>query len=338
MGKRSKQKEATISPRVTRRTALAMADPGPPNNDPPSGHPEQNVHPAPATPLIVTAELTGLKLNSFPAELDRDKVQEWARGTKVLLRYMGGTQTQRFTALMNSLLSCPKARTLVLDRLDKEADLTLEHLVDILQHHYGHRDPAAAAAKALQRLRQSPQEDFFTYYHRATGIFEMVNDLHEAEKLRALVAGLQTAYLDRLEENESILRQLNPAFSRTYQNTVDFLIEQDQKLAPSRQNNARSVELNASQSGKRNGGRAKPKVQSSANPSKKGKEPSDAATSKSQNQQVSIHSAGKYGLTEEEFERRKLAKHCFYCDEPWTRGHRCRSQQPPNARGAHQQA
>jgi len=239
---------------------------------------------------------------------------------------------------MNSLLSCPKARTLVLDRLDKEADLSLEHLVDILQHHYGHRDPAAAAAKALQKLRQSPQEDFFTYYHRAAGVFELVTELHEAEKLRALVAGLQTAYLDRLEENESILRQLNPAFSRTYQNTVDFLIEQDHKLAPTSQNNARSVELNSSQSGKRHGGRAKHKAQSSAKASKKGKEPTDAATTKSHNQPVSQHSAEKYGLTEEEFERRRDAKHCFYCDEPWTRGHRCRGQQPPNARGAHQQA
>jgi len=251
---------------------------------------------------------------------------------------MGGTPTQRFTALMNSLLSCPKARTLVLDRLDKEADLSLEHLVDILQHHYGHRDPAAAAAKALQKLRQSPQEDFFTYYHRAAGIFELVADLHEAEKLRALIAGLQTTYLDRLEENESILRQLNPAFSRTYQNAVDFLIEQDQKLAPSSQTKPRSVELNASHSGQRQGGRAKPKAQGSAKPSKKGKEPAGTPSTKSQTQQVSLHSAEKYGLTEEEFERRKVAKHCFYCDEPWTRGHRCRGQQPPNARGAHQQA
>jgi len=208
-------------------------DGGNPSGGQPAPVASQRVATTPPTPLPSTGhpvDLPPLKLNTFPADLDRDKVYDWARATKVLVRFMNGTPELHFPALLNALLPCPRARTFALDQLDHNPDISFLEMIDALQQYFGHRDPTAAAAKSLQNLVQDAGEDFHSYFHRATTIFERVPDITSGEKLRKLVAGLNPTYTQHLQTNELLLRQLNPGYARHYQPTVDFLTNLDALL------------------------------------------------------------------------------------------------------------
>jgi len=275
-------------------------------------------------------DLPPLKLNTFPADLDRDKVYDWARATKVLVRFMNGTPELHFPALLNALLPCPRARTFALDQLDHNPDISFLEMIDALQQYFGHRDPTAAAAKSLQNLVQDAGEDFHSYFHRATTIFERVPDITSGEKLRKLVAGLNPTYTQHLQTNELLLRQLNPGYARHYQPTVDFLTNLDALLPSTKM---KVVELNhAKKDLPPSKPRVKPRTQAVYVDHKDGAQ---------QIPQVkpargSIHTAARYNLSEEEFRRRKEAGHCYYCDKPWVSGHRCLNKLTPNAKGTQQ--
>lgn len=322
----------------TRSRGAGQPQPQPVNSEHPRQPPPLRTRtvvdpPVPSQPNTVntTVEHIPLKLNAFPSDLDRDKVYDWARATKVLMRYMNGTPELHFPALLNALLPCPRARTFALDQLDSKPSISLLEMVDTLQQYFGHRDPAAAAAKSLQDLAQEVGEDFHSYFHRATTIFERLPDITNGEKLRQLVAGLHNTYIQHLQSNELLLRQLNPGYTRDYQQTVDFLNNLD-ALLPSTK--IKVVELNhAKKDPPSSKVRVKPRNQVSDVDKK------DGGQRNTQVKQAGapVHTAARYNLSEEEFQRRKDAGHCYYCDKPWVSGHRCLTKGTPNAKGAQQQ-
>jgi hypothetical protein len=176
---------------------------------------------------LVNFEPIRLEFNPFPSDLDPDKVYDWARATKILVKYKSGVPEQHFPALLNALLPCPRARTFALHQLERDPHISFLQMVDYLQFYFGHSDPAAAAAKSMQHLKQEEGEDFYSYFHQASTIFERVPDISAGEKLRTLVSGLNKTYLYHLQSNELVLRQLNPAHTPSYQETVDFLKQLD---------------------------------------------------------------------------------------------------------------
>lgn len=285
--------------------------------------------PAHNPPAVVT--LQGLKLPSFPQN-DKTAVHEWAKTTKVFWAKMATTEQDNFTALVNCLGI--NAKSFVVDAISKDPNLTSVNLVDLLTAHYGHANPKAAATQALEALKQTAEEDFQTYQHRAEGIFSLLHDIAESEKLRRIVAGLQTPYYDALESLERVLRYNDPTFERSYEKTTVFLTSLDPTLAPKKAK--RSMELNSARTGNfraKGGGRGARNEGSSSSKREEANKANSEKNAKPKDGKKAPQAGQPSDPTQEERNRRRAAGLCMFCSAPWEKGHRCLRPSDPNGGG-----